>query len=143
VFNGSTKEHEFQPFDEDDDPPLPYLRFLDYRYIRFCFQPVEDKFVPTGAWKDPSWTDVTALKIGLDAEERESREQVFGPNLIGIEEKSIPQILMDEVSLVTAPLTIVESLNFPRRSIRSTYSKWPVYSSGRLISITTMLRAYF
>jgi cation-transporting ATPase 13A3/4/5 len=125
VFNGSTKEHEFQPFDEDDDPPLPYLRFLDYRYIRFCFQPVEDKFVPTGAWKDPSWTDVTALKIGLDADERESREQVFGPNLIGIEEKSIPQILMDEVSL-TITLVLSANANSTRRSIRSTYFKWPV-----------------
>ncbi|KAL1958314.1 hypothetical protein VTO42DRAFT_4631 [Malbranchea cinnamomea] len=96
VFSDPNKEMEPPNYDEDGDPNIPYLRFIDYRYIRFCYQPIEDKFSPTGAWKDPSWTDVKTLRIGLDAEERDSREQVFGANIIDIQEKSIPQILIDE-----------------------------------------------
>ena len=84
-------------FDEDEGPSLPYLRFMDYRYIRFCYHPLEDKFFPTGFWKDPSWTNTKVLRTGLDAEERDYREQVFGANVIDIQQKSIPEILIDEV----------------------------------------------
>ena len=82
---------------EEDDPVLSNLRFLDYRYIRFCFHPLKDRFVLSNSWKDPQWTDVKILRIGLDSDERDLREQVFGRNMIEIEEKSIPQLLIDEV----------------------------------------------
>lgn len=98
VFGGSYKEIETPHFEEYGDPMLPNLRILDYHYVRFCFQPVEDKFSVCGTWMDPAWTNVKSLRRGLDADERESREQAFGANIIDIEEKTIPQILIDEVS---------------------------------------------
>ena len=78
---------------------MVYLRFLDYRYIRFCFHPLKDKFVLRSNWKDPIWTDVRSIRVGLDSDERHKREQVFGANLIDIQQKSIPQLLVDEVSI--------------------------------------------
>ncbi|EEP79196.1 P-type ATPase [Uncinocarpus reesii 1704] len=96
VFGASCKEIEAPNFDEDNDPVLPYLRFVDYRYIRFCYQPLEDKFMHTGDWKDPNWINIKSVREGLDADERDSREQVFGQNIIDIKQKSIPQIMIDE-----------------------------------------------
>lgn len=73
------------------------LRFLDYRYIRFCFHPLRDKFVLCSNWKDPKWTDVRSVRGGLDGDERYRRELVFGQNQIDIQQKSILQLLIDEV----------------------------------------------
>lgn len=84
-------------WDEDDDPLIKELRCLDYRYIRFVYHPLKDKFVLANTWKDPAWTDVTALREGLDNEERDYRELVFGKNLIDIAEKTTAQLLVDEV----------------------------------------------
>ena len=89
---------EKQKLQDDDDPLLESLRTLDYRYIRFCYHPLRDKFVLGNSWKDPSWTDVQELRHGLDTDERSQREQVFGQNVIEIEQKTIPQLLVDEVS---------------------------------------------
>ena len=86
---------------EDDDPLMTHLRFLDYRYIRFCFHPSADKFVLCSDWKDPNWTDVRSIRSGLDSDERHRRQQVFGINQIDIKQKSIPQLLVDEVSIDT------------------------------------------
>ena len=36
--------------------------------------------------------------MGLDTDERYRREQVFGKNEIDIEQKSVPQLLIDEAS---------------------------------------------
>lgn len=76
---------------------MTHLRFLDYRYIRFCFHPLRDKFVLCSNWKDPKWTDVRSVRGGLDGDERYRRELVFGQNQIDIQQKSIPQLLVDEV----------------------------------------------
>ena len=84
-------------YDEDDDPTIKELRMLDYRYIRFCYHPLKDKFLLGNTWKDPSWTEVQAVREGLDEEEKEYRELVFGKNLIDIEEKTTAQLLTDEV----------------------------------------------
>ncbi|KAL6713089.1 hypothetical protein ACLMJK_009210 [Lecanora helva] len=81
---------------EDDDPVLNFLRFLDYRYIRFYFHPARDKFVLCSDWKAPNWTNVKSVRNGLDSDERQRRLQVFGVNQIDIEQKSIPQLLVDE-----------------------------------------------
>ena len=86
-------------YHEDDDPILEELRLLDYRYMRLIYHPVEDKFVLNTSWKDPQWTDVKSLREGLDVDECDVREQVFGGNVIDIQEKTIPQLLVDEVSL--------------------------------------------
>ena len=83
--------------DEDDDPVVPFLRYLDYRYIRFCYHPVSDKFVLSNSWKDPSWTNVQKLHVGVTGEDNDYRSLVFGKNVIDIEEKTVMQLLVDEV----------------------------------------------
>ena len=82
--------------DEDDDPIIPYLRYLDYRYIRFYYHPILDKFVMNNSWKDPSWTNVKKLRRGVEGENKELRSLVFGKNVIDIEEKTVMQLLVDE-----------------------------------------------
>lgn len=98
VFGLREKKSFSLDYDEDDDPIMTHLRVLDYRYISFCFHPLKDKFVLCSDWKDPSWTDVKSIRAGLGSDERHRREQVFGKNEIDIQQKSIPQLLVDEAS---------------------------------------------
>lgn len=98
VFARSGKE-KFNGYRYDGDAELAFLRFLDYRYMRLLYHPIEDKFVLNNDWWDPQWTSVKALREGLDAEERDPRDQVFGRNMIEIHQKTIPELLIDEVSL--------------------------------------------
>ena len=86
-----------EDFDEDDDPVMEQLRFVDYRYIRLIFDPSKGRFVFDLSKKDKAWLSVKSAKYGLDAEGRHQKEKVFGQNMIDIEEKSIPQLLVDEV----------------------------------------------
>ncbi|KAI1462204.1 hypothetical protein F4805DRAFT_409700 [Annulohypoxylon moriforme] len=86
-----------QLLEEDADPLLPELRVLNYRYVRFFYHPLKGKFVISNGWKDPTWKRVRALRVGIDGEEKDHRERVFGTNLIDIQQKSIPQLLIDEV----------------------------------------------
>jgi cation-transporting ATPase 13A3/4/5 len=81
----------------DEDRELSILRYLDYRYMRLLYHPLEDKFVLNNDWWDPQWKDVKALREGLDSEERDPRDQVFGKNIIEIQQKTIPELLLDEV----------------------------------------------
>lgn len=85
--------------EEDADPLLPELRILTYRYVSFFFHPIKDKFVICNGWKDPTWTNVRSLRAGISGDEKDQRERIFGSNLIDIEQKSIPQLLVDEVRL--------------------------------------------
>lgn len=98
VFGLRDKKSLSLDYDDDDDPIMTHLRFLDYRYISFCFHPLKDKFVLCSDWKDPDWTDVKSIRAGLISDERHKREQVFGKNQIDIQQKSIPLLLIDEVS---------------------------------------------
>lgn len=93
---GITERAGVREYDEDYDPVVKSLRTLDYRYIRFCFHPLKDKFILGNTWKDPSWTDIHSIRSGLDSDEKDYRDRVFGKNLIDIEEKSAFQILVDE-----------------------------------------------
>ena len=86
----------FREYDEEDDPTIPQLRFLDYRYIRFVFHPLKGKFVLDNNFKDSAWKDVKSIRSGLESDERHQRAQVFGKNLIDIQQKSIAQLLFDE-----------------------------------------------
>ncbi|PVI07557.1 P-type ATPase-like protein [Periconia macrospinosa] len=95
VFGDLEKAHHMD-YDEELDPVIKQLRILDYRYIRFCYHPVKDKFILANTWKDPAWTDASKLREGLDSEERDYRQLVFGINAIDIAEKSIGQLLVDE-----------------------------------------------
>lgn len=38
------------------------------------------------------------MRSGLDADDRDSREQIFGKNLVDIQQKPLFQLLIDEVS---------------------------------------------
>lgn len=93
---GYNEKTKFREYDEDDDPIMDELKILDYRYIRFCYHPLKDKFVLGNTWKDPTWTDVSAVRGGIDSEEAEHRERIFGQNVIDIEQKSTGQLLLDE-----------------------------------------------
>ncbi|KAI0157479.1 hypothetical protein GGR57DRAFT_511052 [Xylariaceae sp. FL1272] len=94
---GTPEKMFAQLLEEDADPILGELKTLDYRYVRFFFNPLKDKFVVGNGWKDPAWTRVRSLRAGIDGDEKDQRERVFGANLIDIEQKSIPQLLVDEV----------------------------------------------
>jgi len=98
VFPTGEKQYAIAADDDDDDPILDDLRILDYRYIRFSFHPLKDRFVLSNSWTDPSWTDVRSIRAGIDGDEKDMRELVFGKNLIDIEQKSISQLLLNEVS---------------------------------------------
>ncbi|KAI9887777.1 MAG: hypothetical protein M1823_000418 [Watsoniomyces obsoletus] len=93
---GDQPEKSTGEFEDDDDPVLGHLRFLEYRYIRFWFHPVRDRFMLGNGWKDPNWIDVRSLRDGLDGDEKANRLVVFGKNSIEIEQKPIPQLLVDE-----------------------------------------------
>ncbi|KAF1813110.1 hypothetical protein P152DRAFT_305734 [Eremomyces bilateralis CBS 781.70] len=84
-------------YDEIDETVVKQLVTLDYRYIRFCYHPLIDKFVQGNTWRDPAWNDVQAVRQGLDHEQKGSRDLVFGENLIDVEEKSVGQLLVDGV----------------------------------------------
>ena len=129
IFGMSDKKGYPLDYEEDDDPLLMHLRFLDYRYIRFCFHPLKDKFVPCSEWKDPNWTDIKSIRAGLDSDERHRREQVFGKNEIDIEEKSIPQLLVDEVSAIYS-IYSSDLLTMYRPFIPSIYSRSLVWFFG-------------
>ncbi|PWY65000.1 hypothetical protein BO70DRAFT_325088 [Aspergillus heteromorphus CBS 117.55] len=83
-------------YDEDNDSTISWLRYIDYRYLRLFYHPTEDKFCLISGWKDPFWTNAKEMRTGLDADDRDSREQVFGKNLIDIHQKPVFQLLMDE-----------------------------------------------
>lgn len=83
--------------DDDYDPIITELRMLNYRYVRLYFNQQKDKFVIFNGWVDPNWTDPRAVRSGIDSDEKGLRAVVFGNNLIDIEQKSTPQLLVDEV----------------------------------------------
>ncbi|KAL4949601.1 hypothetical protein BDW69DRAFT_174055 [Aspergillus filifer] len=83
-------------YDEDNDPLVEQLRYLDYRYLRFFYHPLEDKFLLISGWKDPSWTNARSMRVGLNADDRDSREQIFGRNAINIQQKPLFRLLTDE-----------------------------------------------
>ncbi|KAI0540963.1 hypothetical protein GGR58DRAFT_458516 [Xylaria digitata] len=94
---GAPEKMFAQLLEDDGDPIMSELQTLDYRYVRFFFHPLKDRFVVCNGWKDPSWTRVRDLRTGIDGDEKDERERVFGANIIDIEQKSIPQLLVDEV----------------------------------------------
>lgn len=96
VFGTPDKVTSFM-LDEDQDPILRDLRTLNYRYVRFYFHPVRDKFLLCNGWKDPLWTDVRAIRAGIGSDDKSHRDVVFGNNLIDIEQKSMFRLLVDEV----------------------------------------------
>lgn len=99
IFGHPSKKLSSNAFylDIDDDPIVEELRVINYRYVRLFFHPLVDKFRISNGWKDPLWTDIEAVREGIDSEEKSHREHVFGSNLIDIEQKPIFRLLVDEV----------------------------------------------
>jgi len=93
---GHSEKSKFMDYDEYDDPIMDELKIMDYRYIRFCYHPLKDKLILGCTWKDPAWTEIAAVRGGIDSDEQESRENIFGRNVIDIEQKSTAQLLVDE-----------------------------------------------
>ena len=96
IFGNDKEKYIIDSEDFDDDPIIPTLQCLDYRYIRFIYHPVQDKFMLNNTWKDPTWTNTRSLRMGLDGDEKSFRQTVFGNNVIDIEAKTTMQILVDE-----------------------------------------------
>ncbi|KAL9031900.1 MAG: hypothetical protein Q9196_000096 [Gyalolechia fulgens] len=128
---GSAEKNQYTEMDEEDDPVMSTLRFLDYRYIRFCFHPLKDKFMLCSDWKDSNWTDVRFIRAGLDSEERHRREQVFGKNQIDIKEKSIPRLLVDETRSTMKKLREISRFECDIRVIRNGF--WRQVPSAELV----------
>ncbi|OLN95427.1 putative cation-transporting ATPase [Colletotrichum chlorophyti] len=91
IFGSSEKNYTM---DDDYDPIINELRTLNYRYVRLYFNQQKDKFVMFNGWVDPNWNDARAVRAGIDSDEKGLREVVFGNNLIDIEQKSIPRLLV-------------------------------------------------
>lgn len=48
------------------------------------------------------------MRVGIDGDEKENRELVFGKNLIDIKQKTIPQLLVDEVITPQSYLVLLD-----------------------------------
>ena len=94
---GHQEKRMYIDFDDDDDPMIEDLRLIDYRYVRFAFHPVKNKFIMCNSWKDPTWSDLETVRRGITTDQKDSRAQIFGQNVIDIEEKSLGVLLVDEV----------------------------------------------
>ncbi|ORX82959.1 hypothetical protein K493DRAFT_240394 [Basidiobolus meristosporus CBS 931.73] len=79
------------------DKSLPQLNYFDYKYIRFIFHPLLQKFVQNSHWKDTAWVTVNGCKRGLTRDQLNERKLVYGDNVIDIKERPVMQLLTDEV----------------------------------------------
>ncbi|ORY01301.1 putative Ca2+ pump [Basidiobolus meristosporus CBS 931.73] len=83
---------------ESEATSLDELIHIDYRYIRFLYHPINNRFEPIGYWKDRQWIEnPTQIRYGIEDIHREERKTVFGANLVDIEEKSAVRLLIEEV----------------------------------------------
>ncbi|KAK3814383.1 MAG: hypothetical protein J3Q66DRAFT_346355 [Benniella sp.] len=73
------------------------MRYFDYQYIRFIFNPSVQSFMQNSQWKDPDWTNVENCERGIGRETHQERAMVFGSNIIDVQEKTVGQLLVQEV----------------------------------------------
>ncbi|KAF9913042.1 hypothetical protein EC991_005910 [Linnemannia zychae] len=73
------------------------MRYFDYQYIRFIFNPSAQAFMQNSQWKDPDWSNAANCERGIGRETHQERTMVFGHNLIDVQEKTIGQLLVQEV----------------------------------------------
>ncbi|KAI9597974.1 hypothetical protein BDF19DRAFT_494043 [Syncephalis fuscata] len=76
---------------------LHTINYFDHRYMRFIYNPKCQLFIQTNAWTDEHWTDMSICRRGISRAVYQERKTVFGSNLVNIEQKSIIQLLVDEV----------------------------------------------
>ncbi|KAF9147252.1 hypothetical protein BG015_011143 [Linnemannia schmuckeri] len=73
------------------------MRYFDYQYIRFIYNPSAQAFMQNSQWKDSDWNMVANCERGIGRETHQERTMVFGHNLIDVQEKTIGQLLVQEV----------------------------------------------
>ncbi|KAF9435253.1 hypothetical protein BGZ76_006630, partial [Entomortierella beljakovae] len=76
---------------------LHNMRYIDFQYIRFIYNPVAKVFMQNSYWKDSEWTSIIKCEQGLGRESHQERAIVFGTNVIDVKEKTVGQLLADEV----------------------------------------------
>ncbi|KAG7711194.1 hypothetical protein KL949_001750 [Ogataea haglerorum] len=82
---------------DDTDPLVPILISFEYRYMKFFYDPLEDIYKLANSWIDPKWCHFPESKAGLSEDLYQSRSLIFGENLIDIKDKSVFQLLTDEI----------------------------------------------
>lgn len=80
-----------------DDPVISVIHSFKYRYLKFFYNPVEDLFKTNSNWYDTHWLNYRHLKEGISQSLQERRLAIFEENNIEIEEKSVVQLLVDEI----------------------------------------------
>lgn len=85
------------------------------------------------------------MRAGLDADDRDSREQVFGKNALEIQQKSVPQLLMDEVSPRLEAIILLYHLTIPGFSSVLHLPNCQSYSLvvGRILLLCCLHLPYF
>ncbi|KAF9206414.1 hypothetical protein BGZ49_002505 [Haplosporangium sp. Z 27] len=73
------------------------MRYFDYQYIRFIYNPTVQLFMQNSYWKDPDWSNAVNCERGIGRETYQERTMVFGQNIIDVQEKTIGQLLVQEV----------------------------------------------
>lgn len=91
------EEPEIQEVSKEANPVVPYIHSFDYRYIKFYYNPVEDIFKTNSNWFDIHWLNMKNLREGVSQKLQEQRSDIFGENSIKINEKTVVQLLLDEV----------------------------------------------
>lgn len=76
---------------------LKTLSIVEYRYSKFALDIRTGLWAAIRLWRDDSWTQITAVKDGLDPSTRTQRLSLFGSNEIDIKSKSTIALLIDEV----------------------------------------------
>ena len=81
----------------EKNPNMPILIYFHYRYIKFIYSPLEDIFKTNNNWADPDWLDLKTVYAGLPTSIQEDRVLAFDKNQIDLKNKSITELLWDEV----------------------------------------------
>ncbi|KAJ3129220.1 hypothetical protein HK098_002204 [Nowakowskiella sp. JEL0407] len=101
-FHGDLEE--IFPDIDSENPGFPVktkissFRAFDYRNYRFIFNTKTGKFQTMNKWKDNAWNRIDNLLQGIrNSETVQKREEIFGPNVIDIKEKSDFTLMVEEV----------------------------------------------
>ncbi|EGW33290.1 uncharacterized protein SPAPADRAFT_55183 [Spathaspora passalidarum NRRL Y-27907] len=87
----------FMTNEGEANPVVPYIHSFTYRYIKFFYNPLEDIFKTNSNWFDNRWLNFKTTKDGISHQTHQQRVEIFGENKIEIVDKSVGQLLVDEV----------------------------------------------
>lgn len=82
---------------KEDDPIVPVMHSFEYRYIKFYFDPTHDLFRTNSHWHDLQWLSLSNTHDGISQLTYESRLQIFGENNMVLHEKTVLELLTNEV----------------------------------------------